>query len=619
VFTLRQNRCSRSAEYANYPNFYQDAYPSLESSITVDLENKTRKDASYSKAENVPILHRKELLIHPDNENYDEFCAITQEGEAAGLYEKSRIIGFKNSWERIIKRHGYALVDNRLFRLSAVPDSDNERQEAIDRHKTAIQRQELSAPMKTLAKHGYLNGDYTVFDYGCGLGDDLRELEAHGIDAAGWDPSFKPEVERFTCDLVNLGFVINVIEDREERIEAIQLAYEITGKLFVVSAMIAGELHIQKFKPYKDGVITSLNTFQKYFSQSELQYFIENTLDENAIAVGPGIFFVFKDKLEEQLFLSGRQKRHHNWKQITTRPINNQEKFELLYADNEQLFKDFWQTCLILGRIPANDEYQESDKIRSLIGSHNKAFTRLNALLENNEFELAQRYREEDLLVYFALSLFEKRKPYTHLPEQIQRDIKAFFGNYSNVTETAKELLFSISDTELIIDTCNSTYQELPASVLTENHSLIFHKDFIDLLPPLLRIYVGCGNQLCGELDGTQLIKIHFHSGKVSFMGYENFYDSPLPLLKERIKVKLAQQTVDFFDYVDEYSPQPLFFKSHYITEIFPNYSKQCSFDKKIAMLLPPKMQYGINLEALQGLLDKNQLDIKGFRFYKKN
>ena len=130
-------------------------------------------------------------------------------------------------------------------------------------------------------------------------------------------------------DLVNIGFVINVIEDREERIEAVQLAFELADKLLVVSAMIAGDAHIQKFTPYKDGVITSLNTFQKYFSQSELQGFIENTLDENAIAVGPGIFFIFKDKLEEQLFLASRQTRHHSWKQITTRPTNSKEKFEL--------------------------------------------------------------------------------------------------------------------------------------------------------------------------------------------------------------------------------------------------------------------------------------------------
>jgi len=63
-------------------------------------------------------------------------------------------------------------------------------------------------------------------------------------------------------------------------------------------------------------------------------------------------------------------------------------------------------------------------------------------------------------------------------------------------------------------------------------------------------------------------------------MGYDDFYSSPLPLLKERIKVKLAQQ-VDYFDYVGEYTPQPLYFKSNYITDTYPNYKKQVSFDKK--------------------------------------
>ena len=55
-----------------------------------------------------------------------------------------------------------------------------------------------------------------------------------------------------------------MIEDREERIEAVQLAFELAEKLLVVSAMIAGEAHKQKFTAYKDGIITSLNTFQKY-------------------------------------------------------------------------------------------------------------------------------------------------------------------------------------------------------------------------------------------------------------------------------------------------------------------------------------------------------------------
>jgi DNA phosphorothioation-associated putative methyltransferase len=603
--------------YLNYPGFYQDSYPALQQSITIDLENKTQKVASYSDTENVPILHRKELFISASDKNHDDFVTITEEGEAAGLYENSRIIGFKKSWERIIKQKGYELVDGRLFRATAVLNTDNN-EAKIDRHKTAIQRQGLSMPMKILAKHNYLNGDYTVFDYGCGLGDDLRELEAHGIDAAGWDPTHRPEIDRFPCDLVNIGFVINVIEDREERIEAVQLAFELAEKLLVVSAMIAGEVHIQKFTPYKDGIITSLNTFQKYYSQSELQSFIENTLDENAIAVGPGIFFIFKDKLEEQLFLAYRQKRHHNWKQITTRPTSSKEKFELVYAENEQLFNNFWHSCLALGRIPADDEFNQTEKLKQLAGSHSKVFSLLNTLFENNEFEAAENYRKEDLLVYFALSQFEKRKPYTQLPEQLQRDVKAFFGNYNTGIEIAREVLYSISNTELIIEDCLKAHQSLPASVLLDNHSLIFHKDFIELLPALLRVYVGCANQLFGDLDEIQLIKIHFHSGKVSFMEYEDFDNSPLPLLKGRAKVKLAQQTIDFFDANDEYVPQPLYFKSHYMTDDYPNYKKQCSFDKKIALLLPSNTRYGLRLDALHALLESNKLEIKGFRFYTK-
>lgn len=604
--------------YLNYPQFHEDSYPALHNSITVDLDNKTQKIANYTATENAPILHRKELFISPADEHYAEFVSITEEGEAAGLYENSRIIGFKKSWERVIHQHGYELVDGRLFRLSAVINTATPANNTIDRHKTAIQRQSLSSPMKALAKHNYLNGEYTLFDYGCGLGDDLKELEAHGIDAAGWDPTHRPEVDRFPCDLVNIGFVINVIEDREERIDAVHLAFELAQKLLVVSAMIAGEAHIQKFTAYKDGVITSLNTFQKYYSQSELQAFIENTLDENAIAVGPGIFFIFKDKLEEQLFLADRQKRHHNWKQITTRPTSSKEKFELVYIEHEALFKEFWNTCLILGRIPANDEFSDADKIKELVGSHHKTFTLLNSFFEDNEFVQAEQYRQEDLLVYFALSQFDKRKPYTQLPDQLQRDVKSFFGNYNNAIEIARELLFSVANTELITKTSLKAKAHLPASSLLENHSLTFHKNFIDLLPAVLRVYVGCAVQLYGELDDLQLIKIHFHSGKVSFMGYENFNDSPLPLLKERIKVKLAQQSVDYFDYVEEHVQQPLYFKSHYLTEDYPNYKKQVSFDKKIELFLPANNRYGIRLDALKMILDNNQMEIKGFRFYAK-
>ena len=259
----------------NYPEFYDNSYPELKSSFNIDFEQDRYKRNKFTN-NNPPILHRKETMVAPEDSSYEEFCIITREGEEAGLYENSKIIGFKQTWEALIHERGYELVDGRLFRSSAL----GQRQEhVVERHRTALSRDALSAPMKTLARHGYLEGDYSVFDYGCGRGDDLRELEAHGITATGWDPNWRAEGEKGTADLVNIGYVINVIEELEERVNALLGAWNLSNKLLVVSAMIAGEEHIKKFKRYKDGVITSRNTFQKYFSQSELQIFIEQVVE----------------------------------------------------------------------------------------------------------------------------------------------------------------------------------------------------------------------------------------------------------------------------------------------------------------------------------------------------
>ena len=66
--------------------------------------------------------------------------------------------------------------------------------------------------MQHLANFGYLNKHRSLFDYGCGLGSDVRELQAHGLKANGWDPVHAPESPKLDADIVNLGFVINVIE-----------------------------------------------------------------------------------------------------------------------------------------------------------------------------------------------------------------------------------------------------------------------------------------------------------------------------------------------------------------------------------------------------------------------
>jgi len=571
----------------SYPDFYSDSYPVLEQSLNIDLSKLTHKVTCYRSSDNPPILHRKETMILPGSDYYEHFTTLTEEGEKAGLYENTRTIGFKRSWLNLIHKKGYQLVEGRLLRADSAPPSIGASEHGIDRYKTAIVRYELSGPMKTLAKQGYLDGRFSIFDYGCGRGDDLRELEANGLDALGWDPVFSPDNDKVKSDIVNLGFVLNVIEDQDERLEALLSAWDLADKILVVSVMLANEAYIKQFKPYKDGIITSRNTFQKYYAQSEFKEYLERCLQDDAIAVAPGIFYLFKDKLEEQRYLQNKYQRRYNWQQLTSpQPIESKDRAKLVITQNKEIFDNFWNVCLELGRIPANDEFKSSEEVRNLIGSHKKVFGLLQEMFGAHEFANAQKSHKEDLLVYFAMGLFEKRKPYTHQPENLKRDIKALFGDYRTANELAKELLFAIADTHLIEEECIKAHEQLPASILNNGHSLILHKDYIEALPLLLRIYVGAALQLYGELDDTvELIKIHVNSGKLTLTRYDDFSKS-VPYLIERIKIIMVNQNIDFFDYLDESRRPPLLNKHLLLSNKHEQYEKQKNFDERLSKLL---------------------------------
>ncbi|MBL4885677.1 MAG: DNA phosphorothioation-associated putative methyltransferase [Planctomycetaceae bacterium] len=549
--------------FLSYPDFKEFSYPSLRHSYTVDLTKLSVRKASYENSENPPILHRKETFVNHDFPLKPTFEEITAEGEKIGLYENPRSIGFKINWERLISNKGYYL--NKQGRLQPKADKEIEQVEKlsapieVERHRTAIDRNQLSSPMQILARHNYLNGDWTVLDYGCGKGDDLRELEAHGIDISGWDPVHYPDGELINSDIVNLGFVLNVIEDREERTETLRRAWEYANKFLILSVMIAGESVISQFTPYQDGIITSRKTFQKYYSQSEIRSYIETTFDENAVAVGQGIFIVFKDKMEEQTFLLERQHIRRNWQQKTQRQIKTREPAlqKDIIDKHLELFTDFWETSLELGRIPANNEFEFTEQIRRVTGSHNKAHLALINHFGNELFDEAQQKRKDDLLVYFSLGLFGKRKPQTKMPDSLKRDIKYFYNSYNDAIEQSREALFSVGDPELIETECNKAYDQIQSGELTKGHSYTFHKKYLGDLPPELRIYIGCATQLYGDLENFHLIKAHMTSGKVSIMRYDD-WSKDVPLLVERIKIKMRDQDIDFFDYDGKYEPPPL-------------------------------------------------------------
>lgn len=492
----------------------------------------------------------------------------------------------------------------------------------IERHKTAIDRYSLSAPMQSLYRHSYLTGKHSLLDFGCGKGDDVRILRQNNIEVTGWDPVYFPEVQKVESDIVNLGFVINVIEDQVERRKTLITAYKLAERILVVSVMIGGESISSKFEKHGDGIITSRNTFQKYYSQKEIKTYIEDVLEEDVIAIGPGIFYVFKDKIEEQNFLIKKEKNKKNWIKLsyTGTPDRLAIKEKAFYQRHKHILESFWLKCLELGRIPIKTEFSDSNNLLNIISSHQKAFRLMQNIYGEEVFASSQQLRIDDLQVYFALGLFGRRKPYAHMPDELKRDVKAFWGLYTNAVESAKDLLFSVGNTKNIAKACLEAGKNIKCGETIPGHSFIVHRDFIEELPSILRVYIGCATQLYGDISEVDLVKIHINSGKVTLLRYDDFFGKPLPLLIQRIKVKLREQEIDFFDYGEKFKPQPLYLKSQYLDESMPNYSKQLSFDKKMKSFEDLDLSgFGPDIDHFKEFLAKLNLQIKGFRFYKKN
>src|SRR3954452_807300 len=97
--------------------------------------------------------------------------------------------------------------------MPAVPSA-----EVAARARTALQRGGLSRPVRLAVDDGLISADATsVLDYGCGRGGDVARLVRAGVQCTGWDPHHRPDGTLEPSDVVNLGYVVNVIEDLQER------------------------------------------------------------------------------------------------------------------------------------------------------------------------------------------------------------------------------------------------------------------------------------------------------------------------------------------------------------------------------------------------------------------
>ncbi|MVW64161.1 DNA phosphorothioation-associated putative methyltransferase [Massilia sp. NEAU-DD11] len=581
-----------------YDDFDDAPFPTLNKSWRINLATGTVVYRDYTDSRNPPILHRKELLLPPDDPRIPSYAALTQIAEALGLFDDPSRIGFREQWLTRIATQGYALQGGEFIPVANV-EFDTGMPAAVlagpvQRHLTALSRANLSAPVQALWRHGLISPERTFFDYGCGKGDDVRTLCANSVDANGWDPHFRPEAELRAADTVNLGFVINVIEDPDERVKALRGAYGCANGVLAVAAMLASQ-QPPDGRVHGDGYLTSRNTFQKYFTQAQLRDFIEHVLDESAIAVGPGVFFVFKDKGLEQRFLQrryGARAAHAlqgTWLRMARvarvpKPTREREhqpsREEAFIASHQTELHALWLAHVELGRPPVPDEL-DPDVVERL--GAGRAWAKLCRLamdaFENEPRERAARQKYQDLLVFAALQQFGKRQPYRHLDGSLQRDIRYHFGDYQTLQQTAKSLLLELSRPERLHAACVEA-SERGLGWLEDSHSLQLHTQLVPKLPALLRIYIACATVLVGDIGDFDLVKIHIRSGKVTLLKYEDFDGTPLPRLLQRVKVKLRELDLDLFDYGSATYPCPLlYFKSRFMNEECAHYPEQVEFE----------------------------------------
>jgi DNA phosphorothioation-associated putative methyltransferase len=538
--------------YLFYPDFDTDPHPALQASIQVDLQTLAVTYRDYSNADNPPILHRKETFVTSNYPLYESFASLTRAQESLGLLGNSSGIGTRQGWEQRLAHYKVNIEGHELVKLGDFLPR-------IDRHKAAIIRHDFSRPVKLALEAGLFVPDTTFFDYGCGYGGDINRIADLGYVSNGWDPYYSPDTPRLAADVVNIGFVINVIEDQKERREALIEAWKLTQKVLIVAAQVLISDSRRGVMAYGDGIITSRNTFQKYYEQEELKNYIDRVLQVDAIPAGLGIYFVFREETAAESFRASRFRSRTTTPRVRV-PLKQ-------FADYEELLKPLMNFVTERGRLPQNDELPQAGVIKAEFGSLRRAFQVILQVTEPSEWDEISDRRRVDLLVYLALSQFGVRPKLSQFTPAVRADFKALFGSYKQAGLLADTMLFSLSNQNAIAQACDCSIigKKLP-------NSLQVHISALSALAPILRLYEGCASRTIGRLEQANVIEFHKRKPKISYLYYPDFDLSPHPTLQMRMQIDLRDLRVTYQEYEPDEDPPILHYKSALVTPDYPEY-----------------------------------------------
>lgn len=424
---------------------------------------------------------------------------------------------------------------------------------AVARHKTALTRVALSRPLAVAVADGLLEPEASIFDYGCGKGDDIRHLRSLGYDVDGWDPTHRPTTPQRPAAVVNLGYVINVIERADERAETLRAAWSLAQDLLVVSARMTWDARDLVGRPMGDGLVTRTGTFQKFYEQTELGHWIEQTVRVQPHAAAPGIFYLFRDPAAAQRFLASRV--------YTYRPrvtIDPQAHYEANQETLAPLFAFMGQHAR--PPRPAELPPESLGAIKDAFGSLGRAQRLIRQVTEDGYWDQVTIQRRAELLTYVALSRFGRRPKFSQLDTSLATDLKILFGAYQEACLQADRLLLACGDQAMLYVNARSSKigKQTPSA-------LYVHRSAVAEIPPVLQVYEGCARVLAGTIEHANMIKLSVTEPQVSYLTYPTFDRDPHPTLHSSVTVNLRKLSVEWRDYSRSDNPPLLHRKEEFL------------------------------------------------------
>ena len=469
--------------------------------------------------------------------------------------------------------------------------------ETIPRHQTALNRDKISRPIRLALESNLIQDKSTILDFGCGKGHDVFFLKDKGFKCVGWDPFYSPDTKRKKSDIVNLGYVINVIEEYEERIEVLKKAWAYTKKVLIVSARHNLEQKDEGLIHFKDGYLSRRKTFQKYYQQNELKDWINETLNIGSLAAAPGIFYVFRDLEFKQSFIASSYRRRLS--------APRQRISDILFEKNKELLEPLINFLSDRGRLPDILELNNAQEINKEFGSLKKAFRVIRHATGSEQWDEIKKERTQDLLIYLALVRFDGRPTFGKLSNDLKLDVRSFCSTYKLSCELADELLFSAGNQDNIDEAC----RESNIGKLTPT-ALYIHSSALPSLPVILRIYEGCAQGYVGKVEKGNIIKLNRHKPQVSYLWYPDFEKDPHPALQGSIIVPLNNPKTKYRDYTNSENPFILHRKEEFILEDNP-------LKEKFHKLTKQEERHGLfENTSIIGTRNgwKQELDLRGLR-----